>query len=205
MYAGPNLDLARIPDRSRISRVGGVPTVLFIGREFERKGGDVLLQAFAKVRARIPEARLVVIGPRALTIQEPGVTNLGLLRKDDPRDWGRLIEAYRSADVFCFPTRYEPFGIVILEAMLFGLPCVATRTGAIPEMVRDGETGYLVPPDNVEALTERLLRLLEDRDQAIRLGDAARKRADTDFTWEAVTSKMLEVMRQRASMARAAQ
>jgi glycosyltransferase involved in cell wall biosynthesis len=196
-YAGPNLDLSRIPDRSRIARPTGVPTVLFIGREFERKGGDLLLQAFAKVRARIPEARLVVIGPRALTLQEPGVTNLGLLRKDEPREWARLIEAYRSADVFCFPTRYEPFGIVILEAMLFGLPCVATRTGAIPEMVQDGETGYLVPKDDVEALTTRLLLLLGNREQATRLGDAARKRADSDFTWAAVTAKMVAVMRQR--------
>ena len=204
MYAGPNLDLARIPDRSRIARPTGAPTVLFIGREFERKGGDLLLRAFAKVRARIPEARLVVIGPRALTLQDPGVTNLGFLRKDDPQEWARLIEAYRSADVFCFPTRYEPFGIVILEAMLFGLPCVATRTGAIPEMVRDGETGYLVPKDDVEALTARLLLLLGDRDQAIRFGDAARKRADSNFTWEAVTVKMVEVMRQRTSTARAA-
>lgn len=204
MYAGPNLDLSRIPGRSRISRPTGAPTVLFIGREFERKGGDLLLRAFAKVRARIPQARLVVIGPRALTLQEPGVANLGFLRKDDPDEWARLIEAYRSADVFCFPTRYEPFGIVILEAMLFGLPCVATRTGAIPEMVQDGETGYLVPTDDVEALTASLLLLLGDRDRAIRFGDAARKRADSDFTWEAVTAKMVEVMRQRTSTARAA-
>ena len=202
MYAGPNLDLSRIPDRSRIARPTGSPTVLFIGREFERKGGDLLLRAFAKVRARLREARLVVIGPRALTLQEPGVTNLGFLRKDDPQEWARLIEAYRSADVFCFPTRYEPFGIVILEAMLFGLPCVATRTGAIPEMVQDGATGYLVPTDDVEALSARLLLLLRDRAQAIRLGDAARKRADLNFTWQAVTAKMVEVMQQQTSTMR---
>ncbi|HEY1334762.1 MAG TPA: glycosyltransferase family 4 protein, partial [Myxococcaceae bacterium] len=169
-YAGPNLDLSRIPDRSRLPGVDAPPTVLFIGREFERKGGDLLLQAFARVRAKIPGARLVLVGPQALSVAEPGVTNLGLLRKDDPREWAQLIAAYRSADVFCFPTRYEPFGIVILEAMLFGLPCVATRTGAIPEMIKDGETGYLVPPEDVDTLTARLLTLLGDRTLSMSLG-----------------------------------
>jgi glycosyltransferase involved in cell wall biosynthesis len=198
-YAGPNLDLSRIPDRSRLSRPEAPPTVLFIGREFERKGGDLLLQAFARVRARIPDARLLVVGPQALTIPDPGVTNLGLLRKDDPRDWAQLIAAYRSADVFCFPTRFEPFGIVILEAMLFGLPCIATRTGAIPEMIQEGETGYLVPSDDVDALVARLLVLLDDRELSRRLGEVGRKRADKIFTWQAVTANMVEVMQRFTS------
>jgi glycosyltransferase involved in cell wall biosynthesis len=193
-YAGPNLDLSRIPDRSHISGPDAPPTVLFIGREFERKGGDLLLQAFARVRAKIPGARLLVVGPQAMTISDPGVTNLGLLRKDEPREWAQLIAAYRSADVFCFPTRYEPFGIVVLEAMLFGLPCVATRTGAIPEMIQEGQTGYLVPPEDVDSLAARLLSLLGDRALARRLGEAGRKRADGTFTWPAVAGSMLEVM-----------
>jgi glycosyltransferase involved in cell wall biosynthesis len=193
-YAGPNLDLSRIPDRSRISGIDAPPTVLFIGREFERKGGDLLLKAFARVRARIPDARLLVVGPQAMTIAEAGVTNLGLLRKDEPREWAQLIKAYRSADVFCFPTRYEPFGIVILEAMLFGLPCVATRTGAIPEMIQEGETGYLVAPEDIDSLAARLTSLLGDRGLSRVLGEAGQKRADQLFTWQAVTGKMLDVM-----------
>jgi glycosyltransferase involved in cell wall biosynthesis len=195
VYAGPNLDLSRIADRSRLAGPGDPPTILFIGREFERKGGDLLLRAFARIREKVADARLVIVGPAALTVRDPGVVNLGFLRKDDPQEWACLIQAYRSADVFCFPTRYEPFGIVILEAMLFGLPCVATRTGAIPEMIRDGETGYLVPVDDVEALTQRLLSLLDNQELARRFGEAGRERADQDFTWPAVTSKMVEVMR----------
>jgi alpha-maltose-1-phosphate synthase len=195
-YAGPNLDVSRIPDRSHLSGADAPPTVLFIGREFERKGGDLLLQAFSRVRAKIPAARLVTVGLQALTIHEPGVTNLGLLRKDDPREWAQLIAAYRSADVFCFPTRYEPFGIVILEAMLFGLPCVATRTGAIPEMIQEGETGYLVPPEDVDTLTARLLTLLGDRSLSRSLGDSAAKRAERLFTWRSVAARMIEVMTQ---------
>jgi hypothetical protein len=193
-YAGPNLDISQIPDRSRLSRPDAPPTVLFIGREFERKGGDLLLQAFARVRARIPDARLLVVGPQTLTIPDPGVTNLGLLRKDDPREWAQLIAAYRSADVFCFPTRYEPFGIVILEAMLFGLPCVATHTGAIPEMVVDGHTGFLVPPEDVDALTTRLLTVLTNPDLAARLGRNGKDRAEQHFTWTAVVRKMLSTI-----------
>ncbi len=193
-YAGPNLDLSRVPDRSPLGDRRTPPTILFVGREFERKGGDLAVCAFEKVRVEFPGARLLVVGTRVPGGDPPGVTSLGLLRKEDPSQWQLLLDAYRSAQVFCFPTRFEPFGIVVLEAMLFGLPCVATRTGAIPEMVSDGETGFLVPAEDVDALTTRLLSLLRDPGLAGRLGRNGQKRAEQDFTWSAVANKMLSTM-----------
>jgi glycosyltransferase involved in cell wall biosynthesis len=190
-YAGPNLDLSRIPDRSPLPGTDAAPTILFVGREFERKGGDLVLRALERVREALPRARLLVVGTRVPGGDPPGVRSLGLLRKEDPTDWERLLHAYRSAHVFCFPTRYEPFGIVVLEAMLFGLPCVATRTGAIPEMVVDGQSGFLVSPEDVDALAAHLLTLLRDPDLAGRLGRNGQKRAEQNFTWSAVASKML--------------
>jgi starch synthase len=78
---------------------------------------------------------------------------LGHLDKDSAAGWEAFLGAYQRAHVFCLPTRFEPFGIAFVEAMHFGLPCVGTATDAVPEIVADGETGYLVPVDDEAALT----------------------------------------------------
>ena len=83
------------------------------------------------------------------------------------------------------PSRHsESFGLVALEAMQAGCPVVATRTGGLAEIVVDGETGYLVPVDDLGALADRILALLKDRALAMRMGEAGRARAEQDFGWE---------------------
>jgi glycosyltransferase involved in cell wall biosynthesis len=96
--------------------------------------------------------------------------------------------------VFCLPTRFEPFGIAFLEAMHWGLPCVGTDTGAVAEMIVDGDTGYAVPPDDVDALERSLCRLLRDRQLARRMGNAGRARVLSHFTWPAVVDRMSRVL-----------
>jgi glycosyltransferase involved in cell wall biosynthesis len=190
--AGPNFDVSALPER--LARSGLPPTVLFVGGEFHRKGGDLLLRAFRVVRERIPDARLIVIGPRDLKIDQPGVECLGFLRKDRKEELGKLLRAYEEAHVFCLPTRFEPFGIAYLEAMFYSLPCVGPDAWAVPEMVRDGETGYTFPPEDVGALTDRLLRLLEHPDEAFQLGVAGRRYAESRFTWQTAVGAMRSTM-----------
>jgi glycosyltransferase involved in cell wall biosynthesis len=189
VYAGPNFDVSRVPDVSRQDSVSP-PTVLFVGRQFERKGGDVLLAAFRRVRRSIPEAELVIVGPSQVAVPDAGVRCLGFLDKDRPGDWERLAAAYRSADVFCLPTRFEAFGIVFIEAMHFGLPCIGTQVWAVPEIIADGETGFVVPPDDPEALAGRLTLLLSDRALARKMGQVARARARRLFTWQAAVGRI---------------
>jgi glycosyltransferase involved in cell wall biosynthesis len=169
-----------------------VPSVLFVGKQFERKGGPLLLEAFRLVRARFADARLVIIGPPTPPADGPGVEWLGNLDKNRPDQWARLVGAYQNADVFCLPSLFEPFGIVILEAMFFGLPCVGTAEWAIPEMIANGETGYTAPRDDVKALAERLIALLSDRASAHRMGLAGRRRAEERFSWTTVAARMGE-------------
>lgn len=199
VYAGPNVNASRATAAER-----GAPefNILFVGREFERKGGDTLLRAFAMVREEFPQASLTIVGPRDLHVDQPGVVNLGYLNGDNPSDRDRLVRAYREATLFCFPTRYEPFGLAVLEAMYAGLPCVATRAWAIPEMVIDGQTGYTAPAGDVGAFAGAVCRLLADKKLAAQMGAAARERAERHFSWEAVTRMMADRMTRDLTAAR---
>ena len=195
VHAGPNFDTHALAARIAAPvNSGHPPTVLFVGRQFERKGGDLLLTAFKAVRERVAGARLVIIGPERLDVQQEGVEFVGFLEKDRADHRARLLDAYANADVFCLPTRFEPFGIVYLEAMYFGLPCVGTNAWAVPEMITDGISGYTVPVGDVTALSDRLARLLTDRSLARRMGDAGRARAEDHFTWRAVVERMTDTM-----------
>jgi glycosyltransferase involved in cell wall biosynthesis len=162
----------------------GAPTVLFVGRDFRRKGGEVLLDAFRSVRARNPNARLIVAGTDDVPHQ-PGVEVLGTVRGREA-----LAQLYATSTVFCLPSLFEPYGLVLLEAMANGLPCVATRADAFPEIVEDGRTGRLVPPGNPSALAEALVELLEDPAGTRVLGEAGRRRVEESLNWDAVVERM---------------
>jgi alpha-maltose-1-phosphate synthase len=194
VHAGPNFDVTQIPSRMPRAEPNHAPTILFVGRQFHRKGGDLLVKAFQRVRERIPEARLTIAGPPSPPVLEPGISFLGDLDKNDPDGWAGLVAAYRSADVFCLPTRFEPFGIAFIEAMCFGLPCVGTDAWAVPEMIVDGETGFTIPIDDLDALTDRLLRLLSDPALARSMGRAGQVRAERCFTWERVVQRMMQAI-----------
>jgi glycosyltransferase involved in cell wall biosynthesis len=188
--AGPNIEMSRLVAPDRADRHGHSPTILFVGKEFERKGGDVLLKAFAGVRERIAHARLIIVGPSDLRNRPEGVEFLGLLRKDNSAEFEQLLEAYRQADVFCLPTRQDPFPTVVREAMFFSLPCVTTDIWAMPEMVVDGMTGFTVPLDSPDLLIDRLCRILENPCLARTMGAAGRTRAEERYTWTAATWAM---------------
>jgi alpha-maltose-1-phosphate synthase len=180
--AGANIDVPpAVPPNGR------PPTVLFVGRDYRRKGGDRLVEAFNRVRRRVPDARLVVIGTAAAPAG-PGIDVRG-----EVRDRDEVARLYAEAAVFCLPSRHEPTGMSLFEAMAHGLPCVGTTVGGIPEAVVDGETGLLVPPDDVDALADALVRLLEDPDYARRLGAAGRERIDRDLNWDRVVDRMAVV------------
>jgi glycosyltransferase involved in cell wall biosynthesis len=191
VFAGPNLVLDGTENRAAFDKAP--PTILFVGVEFERKGGPQLLAAFREVRAQLPDAQLLIVGPRDLAVSEPGVTVVGHLRKDEPADRARLMECYARSSVFCLPTRYEPFGVALLEAMHHGLPCIATSGWAIPEIIEDGRTGYLVELDDTVQLADRLTRLLSRPDEAAAMGAAGMDRARRLFSWDSVARRMLDV------------
>jgi glycosyltransferase involved in cell wall biosynthesis len=173
----------------------GVPVLLAVARLVEQKGIDVAIAALPAVRARHPDAVLVVLneGPlRGRLLEQAaalGVADAVFL----PGRVGDVTSWLRRADVLVHPARWEGFGLALLEAMLASLPVVATQVSAVPEIVADGETGLLVPPDDPDALAEATARVLDDRELAARLGAAGLARARTEFSVERMARQTLAV------------
>src|SRR6185436_16056035 len=119
VFAGANLDPTAV--RPRAPAIGGPPTILFMGRLWEPKGGPVLLEAFRQARVTHPDLRLVVAGCSPPLGDEPGVQVVGRIDKHAAGGTERLFDLYRSADLFCMPSRFDAFGIVFVEAMLHGV------------------------------------------------------------------------------------
>lgn len=163
-------------------------SILFVGRDFERKGGPDLLAAFELVRAAVPEATLTVVGTE-LSALPPGVECLGFVS-----DRQRLRELYRQAAVMVLPSRWEPYGLVLLEAMAHALPCVATTVGTIPDIVEDGVTGLLVPPAQPRPLADAIITLLQDPERSAAMGEAGHRRVVEQMRWDHVVERMQAIL-----------
>jgi glycosyltransferase involved in cell wall biosynthesis len=168
-------------------RASGVPTILFVGIDWQRKGGPVLLKALRQLRTTHPDVVLRVVGcnPR---VSQPGVQIVGRL----PR--AGVLEELRKADIFCMPSWVEPAAVVYLEAAACGLPVVATRVGATPERVLDGQTGYLCPPGDSECLAQRLRQLLDHPEESREMG-ARGIQAVRELTWPAIAAQISSEIR----------
>jgi glycosyltransferase involved in cell wall biosynthesis len=173
------------------------PRFLFVGRDFERKGGPELLRAWPAVTAQRPDAELLVVGPRSVGGEPPaGVTLLGPIDRSTDDGEAAFLDAYRRATAFVLPSLYEPFGIVLLEAMMHGLPCVAADRCAMPEIVEDGVSGRVVDPTDSHALAGALLALIAP-ETAQRMGAAGQRRLRERFTWPTVADRILSELTRR--------
>jgi phosphatidylinositol alpha-1,6-mannosyltransferase len=209
VYAVPPARVAVVPEaidlvdwQARFAaaprRAGGGATVLAVGRMYPRKRFADLLHAAARLRGVNPSARIRIVGKgpdweemnrlhTALGLRDT-VTLLGDVTRD------QLASEYVSAQCFCLPSVQEGFGIVFLEAMAAGLPVVACRAAAVPEVVVDGQTGVLVPPRDPAALADALAAMLGRSDRARELGEAGRRRVPA-FTPERVAERFLATVR----------
>ncbi len=187
--AGVNLD--DIPSENPDKRYD-TQEVLFVGADFERKGGHVLLKAFSRARQRHPEATLHIAGPRSAPPSDlplEGVQWHGHLRKNVPSENARLESLFASSSLFVLPSLYEPFGIAPAEAMIQGIPAVVSKAWALQETVHHRKTGEHVPPGDEDALAETLERLLGQSSELQQLGQEARRDALSRFTWEGVVNR----------------
>ena len=192
--------LDRLPDAHSELQPGELgiaaeaPVVLAIGRLTEQKDHPTLLRAFARAHANHPRSVLVILGigpleaeTRAI-VAELGLDGSVLLPgRLEIRDW------LERADLFVHTSRWEGFGMVLLEAMLAGLPIVATRVSAVPEVVEDGRTGLLFAPGDDAGIGAAIDTLLSDPRHAKRLGAAGLARARDRFSVERMVDRTMAV------------
>ncbi|MEK6749922.1 MAG: glycosyltransferase family 4 protein [Pseudomonadota bacterium] len=164
-------------------------TVLFVGKgNFSAKGGQLVLEAFYKVREHIPDARLIIVGQEGKNIDN--IEYLGLVS-----DRNRLRTLFEQAHLFALPSYIERFGMSILEAMAAYTPCIVANHSAMPEII--GDTGFTVPLGDASALAERILVLLQNPDLSAELGRKARARFEKNLSWEAVGNDINMFIRSR--------
>lgn len=171
------------------------------------KGSLVVVRAFRKVLDAFADARLILAGTgpivdfesrqaREVSEVKSTIERLGLATAVtlEAIPWRDIPRVFRSARVVVYPSRFdEPFGIAALEGMASSRPVVVSRVGGMPEFVRDGIDGYIVPSDDPDALADRILRLLKDPELTRHLGRNARQRAVRDFHLDRMVSATLDV------------
>lgn len=203
------------PQGPRVDR--DVFSLLFVGTDFERKGGFEIVEAFAEARVRQPELRLVIVSSdprmpnpdraihswvrparreRVLRLLDE-LESAGVVRRSLLVDRATLLESlYPGADAFVMPSHAEGFGFTNVEAASFGLPVISSWVGAIPEAVRDGVTGLLVAAGDIQSLAQAMETLARDRERSRAMGQAGRSDFLRRFTMERFTAEVGRVYRQ---------
>ncbi|XLZ68506.1 glycosyltransferase family 4 protein [Massilia sp. SR12] len=177
----------------------GGRVLLSVGRFDDIKGQDVLLTAFAELAAQDPQLQLVLVGASgpllpALRTQAaalglaPRVHFLADLTHREVAGW------MRQAELFILPSRREAFGMVLLEAGAFGVPVVASAVGGVPEVIRDGATGRLVPPGDAAALAQAMRAMLDAPQAARAMGQSLQRDVDQHFSWRAACGRYLDLL-----------
>lgn len=176
-------------------------TILYVGRLEKYKGIHFLIDAFIKIKSSFPNSRLVIVGSGSYKERLVNLTSCLRLRDSvsflENISQEHLIHLYLSSSVFITLPQYEPFGISLAEAMASGLPVIATKVGAIPELIQHSRNGFLLDfPPNKEDLIAFITLLLENPDFSAKIGLEARKSILSRFSWEKTVQSLIELYEQ---------
>ncbi len=198
----PKIDIAIVPNGVDLEQFPlakhewSRPKILSVGRVVYQKGFDVAMQALAGLKDIDWEWRIAGDGSQLFVLRTM-MEEYGLEGRVDFLGWqssDQLRQQYAEANLFLFPSRHEGMPNAVLEAMASGLPVIATRIAGNEELVLDGETGALVPVQNVEALRKSLRGLLSRRSVCEKMGAAARRRVEEAFGWQRVADEYQTIL-----------
>lgn len=184
--------------RDRLGIDNNAIVILFLSRLYWTKGPDLLVESFSSIASSFPETVLVMAGPddgmkkelvkmRKEKNLEDRILFPGELRGSEK------IQAFVDSDIFVLPSRYEIFGIVVLEAFACGLPVIASSTGGLKEIIKQNTTGFLFQSGNIEELTQKLKMLLMNHNLRQELGKNASNYVATHFSVETSSNRLQEI------------
>lgn len=183
---GSNLNLA--PRRPALRPEGAPIRFLFVGKAFLRKGGDVVLAAFGRLRESHAGAELALVTADAPREVPAGVTVYAAPDRDT------FTGLFRRSDVFVLASRFETWGDVLIEAMSQGMPCICPDLPPLDEVVRDGEAGFLFRPGDVDDLARVMGLFCDDPSRRDRMGRAAFETVQSGFDWAVVCGKLARIV-----------
>lgn len=163
--------------------------ILFVGKDFKRKGGYITYEAFKLLREEGKEVELYVIGPMQNPIKEPvdGYHFIGQLPFNEEARY------YNMCDVFCMPSYFEAYGLVFVEALTFGLPCIGRDCYEMPYFIKDGKTGLLLKKDEPQELASLMLQILNNESFSQNV-ISNRKQYIQEYSWSAVAERISKVI-----------
>ncbi len=174
------------------SKTFGSRQLIFNGSDWDRKGGDIVLAAFRKVRQAMPDATLVVIGTQK-EISEPGVICPGHISSP-----AAVQDLMLASDLLLAPARCEPYGNFLVEGMNYGVPCIVADRGGMPEIVDHGVNGLVLPQPTPETLAESVLSLLGDTARLEYFSRSARDKVRTTLNWDKIADRIFGALQARS-------
>jgi len=189
----PHVAIGEAPDCAAVEEEENL--VLFFGRIWEYKGLDYLIRAEPRITARVPDARIMIAGrgDKLEGYRSQMIHPERFLVRNQWISYQERAEMFQRASLVVLPYTESTQSGVIPVAYTFSKPVVATRTGGLPEMVDDGETGYLVPPRDESALADAIVRLLQNKKRRRAMGTAGRRKLDSQWSPEIVAEQTFEV------------
>ena len=181
---GINLDKSLIDYSSKRGN-----KILFVGRDFVRKGGEITLKAFQILRERCKDVELYIAGPSTSPLKQDmeGVRYFGDCSHE------KLAGLFNECDIFVMPSYFEAYGLVFIEALAYGLPCIGRNVYEMPYFIKNGETGLLLEDDDAGVLAQMMDRLLHD--EAIKANVRAKRDwYVNEYSWDTVAGRIVDVI-----------
>ncbi|MBB2183540.1 glycosyltransferase family 4 protein [Lachnospiraceae bacterium MD1] len=182
--AGVNIDVSKVNYSHKVGN-----KILFIGRDFERKGGVLTIEAFMLLKERMPEAELFIVGP----VNKPFIGEVNGIHFIGELPYDKLPDYYNLCDVFCMPSIFEAYGIVFAEALIYGLPCIGRNDFAMSELIKDSYSGYLLNQDSPDILAEKMYDLLKNKEIHENVKKEHKNYVET-YSWDAVAQRIYNIL-----------